>query len=381
MKKIFKVLIVLLVAMSVIGCSSTVKTTVANQEEWEAVMEPSKYVNGKTTVTLLSNEEVNMSSIYYGSEDIAKVIDEIEGRSLDYFYINEEDSLRIKYVYDDGNDIYTTGYYEYDSVDEQKESWKFILESMLAPSVEGIENFADGTYDSKNKCYHFSIELYDEYPGEIDVYIENGYVVKEISTIVFDEEEPIVTEYLFEPTYNEEIKYPDIKNTVNNEEEWKSLFDIDKYSNCYSCTEYDGIEILNYITSDAIEQSVYINDYESAVYRMITRVDDTKEKVVEEDEDGNSTEYEIEFDETLTCFEDNFVMLTYNYDLSDKYNEVELVDDHYEYKYVDETTNGLIKIYISNGHITRVDVSNEYIDGSTFESHTDIENFGTVSIY
>ena len=47
-----------------------------------------------------------MISIYYGSEDIAKVIDEIEGRSSDYFYINEEDTLRIKYVYDDGNDIY-----------------------------------------------------------------------------------------------------------------------------------------------------------------------------------------------------------------------------------------------------------------------------------
>lgn len=376
MKKIIKVMMVLLMVLSIVGCSKEKKTTVANQEEWDKVIEPSKYLDATITTTLISkNDDMSMKTVYATNGTVIKINDEFDDIKECYYYVLEEDSQKFAYVIDKGQGVYGKDYYDFSSKEETLSEWNKTLENMFSPNNEYIGNFADGTYDEEKKCYCFNFTLYDEYDGTIEVYVEDGVVVKEIESFTFIEDEEMVEEFIFDFNNKEEVKLPTIKNTVDNKEEWESLFDRNKYSNCAVVYNRDNMEVYSEISPTKIEQTIYFDDSDYYVDRTIDKVDETKEKVVEVDSDGETTEYDIEFDETLTCFEDNFVSLTYENDLSAMYDEIKLVDDHYEYEFAGAGTKALIKIYVCNGYIVGVDNHYEHGDGTSSDSYIYMEYF------
>lgn len=375
MKKIIKLVMSFLLIMSIVGCANK-KTTVDSQEEWEKVIDPKNYYNATVNVVLTDEgSDLCIKSTYSNNGNVIKIVDDMSGTSSTNYYVNDENSLTLKSFYDEGENVYTTYLYEYETLDELQKDWNETLDSMFGPNKDGFDTLADGTYDEEKKCYHFDFTLYDVYEGEVEVYVENGKVVKEIENVVFDDDYKMRSEYTYDFTNKQEIKTPESKNSVLNEEEWKSLFDVNKYANCSVDYYRDDMEIYSEITKDEIIQTVYLDDMDEYVVRTIKRVDETKESVIEEESNGNKQEYDIEYDEILTCFEDNFKALTYDKDLSDMFNEVSFVTDHYEYNFKGAGTNALIKLYISNGYIISVEANYSYADSTGYESTTYIGDF------
>lgn len=354
MKKLLNILISLSILLSLCSCKTSPKTTVDSKEEWDALFDPDKYLNVELVETAGIPEVEDYTVLeMYRDNNILKVDYRYEKEQASYYYIKSEDSLTLKTYMTSGSNTYIKTVNTFNSKEELDEYFNEVL-SVIGLVGDYKDFYEKAQYDNKKDCYYFTYGLYnDDEDAKAELYIKDGVIYKKVFYYenYLGEQQADVNTYI--NVGEVKILEPVSKETVDNEEQWRDLFNIDKYKNCSAYISDNDGTYLNQISENIIRKEYYDSDFNliSQKYYLKTNENDYEAVSSLEGEDYVSENIYYPYD-NLTCFEDHFINDTFNESFADYYNDLVIVDDHYELSIGDR----LIKIFISNNYIIEIDV-------------------------
>lgn len=366
------------VEMSVVEEDNSIIST---KDEWINMFDIKNYnnvlVEQSCIYTDLDIEDENSDESYSQKltisidSNIIKVVN--NGHSI--YYNKSEDELKMKTYNEIAKDAYSYIETEY-SKEELDGFYSKLTTSYITGGYDFSKYYDLAKYDDTKKCYSFEFKE-NNTSFDVEIFPVDGLISKIIvySTNNDDNYSMQLTTIL--SNYNNvSLKLPIINNEIYSGEEWDNMFDSSRYKNCTAYRMQDGYEEVSEINEDLIHYiSTNYNDDENHEYYYV-KLENNSQRIIEINEDGttNETEEKISGRKGIRKFEDYYIVNSVKENLQGLFNEVEKVDDHYELTINDEFSSKLIKVFVSSGYITNIDIE-ESINSIVVVQNITITNY------
>lgn len=382
MKKLFSLILTILVIFSLFGCEKKIKTTVHSKEEWDELYSDEKYNNVEMT-EIIGIPGKNEYYIFDVKRDNNKVYAEYryEKEITDYYYFKNEEDLSLTTYTEIGSNAFDVYVSNYNSKEELDIAYEELLVYLgLVPDYK--EFYEKAEYLKDKGCYRFRYGHYNEVDdADIELYLQDDYIIKKVFFYELGGKQraDINTYSNFgEVVVNE----PENVVTVNNEDEWKALFSQEKYKNCSLSIVTDEEYTVKQISENIIHSETRDQDYVTLDEKYYIRQTENKGETVATIKDGTVSQVDLFYptEESLTCFEDHFLYEVFDRDYSNYFNDIKFVDNHYELQLNENGLSYTFKFYISNSYLYRIEEEIVYKDGNIKNKTISIADFGITTV-